>query len=105
MSSDGGRIECQLVSPIHPHDHGYGPKQDREVSDDGPALDVGFLEPDYLLEISDLVASAHLPGTSNAGFHIEPTVVVFSVQAHLSECGRPWPYERHVTAENIQQLR
>src|SRR6188508_333237 len=80
-------------------------RENQQVGEDRPGLDVLELETDDLVEIKDLVPPAHLPRSGNAGHDEEPRHVALEVVRELFRKARPWPNKAHLAPEHVEELR
>src|SRR5438445_1806383 len=93
------------VSPVHAHDSRDGAKQNGKIASERPVPDIRRFERDYLFEIGDFVAPRHLPRPRQSRLYVEPRIVMRFVKRHFRRQRRPRSHERHVTLQNVDELR
>ena len=80
-----------------------GSKQDLEVEEQRPIVDVQEVELHPFVEI-DLVAAGHLPQACDVGFYREAAALLSSVFLDLFGKRRPGAHKTHIPFENVPKL-
>src|SRR5438445_4439758 len=93
------------VSPVHTHDSRDGAKQNGKIASERPIPDIPGFERDYLFEIGDFVPPRHLPRPRQSRLHVKPRVMMRFVQGNFGRQRWSRPHERHVTLQNVHELR
>src|SRR5437016_3923066 len=85
--------------------HRNGSSQNLEVQPEGPIVDILEIQPDPILEIRDVIASAHLPEAGQPGFDAQPSTMGQVMETlHFVDRQRTRPDEAHFAPQDVYKL-
>ena len=78
--------------------------QDLDVQPQAPLVDVLDIQADHLVEIPDLVPSAHLPQAGDSRLDADPLAVLVLVPGDLLRRRRARPHQAHLPSQHVPEL-
>lgn len=93
-----------LVGTGTAEDYEHGLRKNREISSDGPILDVRNVQILALL-LRKIRTTGNLPRTSNTGLHQQTRGIQGAIAGNLVRQRRTRPNQRHIALQHVKELR